>query len=98
MIGYFVGPVLALLISLKFTQKQSTELKRDYVDLVAKVELLEANGSSAKLQENYVKLTAKVDLLEARGAQADKEMLQKIMTTVMPIAKAVNKLNQEVGL
>jgi hypothetical protein len=25
-------------------------------------------------------------------------MLQKIMTTVMPIAKAVNKLNQEVGL
>ena len=98
MIGYVVGPVLALLISLKFTQKQSTELQRDYVDLVAKVELLEANGASTKLQENYVKLTAKVDLLEYRGAEADKEMLQKVMTTLMPIAKAVNKLNQEVGL
>ena len=95
---FVVGPVLALLISLKYTQQQHTKHQKEYEALVAKVELLEANGSSTKLQENYVKLTAKVDLLEARGEQADKEMLQKIMTTVMPIAKAVNKLNQEVGL
>ena len=36
--------------------------------------------------------------MENRNEALDKEMLQKIMTTVMPIAKAVNKLNQEVGL
>ena len=72
---YVVGPVLALLISLKFTQQQQSKHNKEYEALVAKVELL-----------------------ENRNEQVDKEMLQKIMTTVMPIAKAVNKLNQEVGL
>ena len=72
---YAVGPILALLISLKFTQQQQTKHQKEYEALVAKVELL-----------------------ETRNEQVDKEMLQKIMTTVMPIAKAVNKLNQEVGL
>ena len=72
---YVVGPVLALLISLKFSQQQQSKHNKEYEALVAKVELL-----------------------ENRNEQVDKEMLQKIMTTVMPIAKAVNKLNQEVGL
>mgnify|MGYP000598546538 CR=1 FL=1 len=76
MIGYaIVGPVLALLISLKFTD---TRYKAH--------------------QKEYEALLTKVELLENRNEQVDKEMLQKIMTTVMPIAKAVNKLNQEVGL
>jgi len=72
---YAVGPLLALLISLKYTQQQNTKHQKEYEALVTKVELL-----------------------ETRNEQVDKEMLQKIMTTVMPIAKAVNKLNQEVGL
>ena len=72
---YALGPVLALLISLKFTQQQNQKHQKEYEALVTKVELL-----------------------ETRNEQVDKEMLQKIMTTVMPIAKAVNKLNQEVGL
>ena len=72
---YAIGPVLALLISLKFTQQQHTKHQKEYEALVAKVELL-----------------------ETRNEQVDKEMLQKVMTTVLPIAKAVNKLNQEVGL
>ena len=76
MIGYFVaGPLLALLISLKFTDAKHKEHQKEYEALVAKVESL-----------------------ETRNKAVDKEMLQKIMTTVMPIAKAVNKLNQEVGL
>ena len=53
---------------------------------------------STKHQKEYEALVTKVELLENRNEQVDKEMLQKIMTTVMPIAKAVNKLNQEVGL
>ena len=73
---YFVlGPVLALLISLKYTQQQTTKHQKEYEAPVSKVELL-----------------------EKRNEQVDKEMLQKVMTTVLPIAKAVNKLNQEVGL
>lgn len=72
---YAVGPILALLISLKYTQQQNTKHQKEYEVLVTKVELL-----------------------ETRNEAVDKEMLQKIMTTVMPIAKAVNKLNQEVGL
>jgi hypothetical protein len=73
---YFVlGPVLALLISLKYTQQLTTKQQKEYEALVSKVELL-----------------------EKRNEEVDKEMLQKIMTTVLPIAKAVNKLNQEVGL
>ena len=76
MIGYaIVGPVIALLLSLKFTDKCQKNHQAEYEALVAKVELL-----------------------ENRNEAVDKEMLQKIMTTVMPIAKAVNKLNREVGL
>ena len=76
MFGYVIaGPLLALLVSLKYTQQQNTKHQKEYEALVTKVELL-----------------------ENRNEQVDKEMLQKIMTTVMPIAKAVNKLNQEVGL
>jgi len=72
---YAVGPILALLISLKYTQQQNTKQQKEYEALVARVELI-----------------------ENRNDALDKEMLQKIMTTVMPIAKAVNKLNQEVGI
>jgi hypothetical protein len=72
---YVVGPVLALLISLKFTQQQS--VKRD---------------------ERFKAIEAQVESLVVRNEEVDKEMLRKIMTTVMPIAKAVNKLNTEVGI
>ena len=76
MIGYVIaGPLVALLVSLKFTDSR---LK--------------------KHQQEYEALVTKVELLETRNEEVDKEMLKKIMTTVMPIAKAVNKLNQEVGL
>lgn len=72
---YIVGPILALLISLKFTQQQQT-----------------------KHQKEYKALLAKVELLENRSAETETTILKNVMSTVMPIAKAVNKLNQEVGL
>ena len=76
MFGYAIaGPLLALLISLKYTQQQNTKHQKEYEALVSRVELI-----------------------ENRNEALDKEMLQKIMTTVVPLAKAVNKLNQEVGL
>lgn len=72
---FVIGPVLALLVSLKYAQLNDVKQKKKYEEL-----------------------QTKVVLLEVRNEAVDKEMLQKIMTTVMPIAKAVNKLNQEVGL
>jgi len=76
MIGYVIaGPLVALLVSLKFTDDRFKKHKQEYEALVSKIELL-----------------------DNRNEVIDKEMLQKIMTTIMPIAKAVNKLNQEVGL
>ena len=53
---------------------------------------------NTKHQKEYEALVTKVELLENRNEEVDKEMLKKIMTTVMPIAKAVNKLNLQVGL
>ena len=75
MIEYIVGPVVAVLISLKYTKYVTT-----------------------KHQEEYKELLAKVELVEKRNTEIDKEMLQKVMTTVLPIAKAVNRLNGEVGI
>ena len=51
-----------------------------------------------KHQEEYKALLEKVELVEKRNTEMDKEILQKVMTTVLPIAKAVNKLNNEVGI
>jgi len=72
---YIVGPVIALLVSLKY-----------------------AKGLNDKHQKEYQELLAKMELVEKRNTEMDKEMLQKVMTTVLPIAKAVNKLNKEVGI
>ena len=64
--------------------------------LLISLKLTQTKG--LKHQKEYEALVAKVELLETRNEAVDKEMLQKIMTTIMPIAKAVNKLNREVGL
>ena len=65
---YIVGPVLALLLGMKFTDMKSKEKDEKITELEAKVTLLET------------------------------ETPKKLMATLMPVAKAVQKLNQEVGL
>ena len=40
----------------------------------------------------------KIELVEQKISANDTETLKKVMTTVLPIAKAVNKLNNEVGI
>ena len=65
---YIIGPVLALLISMKFT---------DY----------KTKNKDAKIAE-----------LESKVALIETETPKKLMATLMPVAKAVQKLNQEVGL
>ena len=72
---YILGPVIALLISLKYTQQVSAKQSQKCEECCAKIELVET-----KLQTH------------------DTEILQKVMTTVLPVAKAVNRLNNEVGI
>ena len=68
MLEYVVGPVVALLIGMKFT---------DFKDKSKDVQLKA--------------LEAKIELLE-------NEVPKKMMATLVPVAKAVQKLNQQVGL
>jgi len=63
-----VGPVLSLLIALKFGDMKNKEQEAKIVALQAQIELLE------------------------------NELPKKVMATMLPVAKAVQKLNQQVGL
>ena len=72
---YIVGPVLALLLGMKFS---------DY--------------KSKQAEKTIAELNEKIEKIEKRSTEVENEMPKKLMATVMPIAKAVNKLNQQVGL
>ena len=72
---YIVGPLLALVISLKY-----------------------ANTMVKKQEERIEEMEHKVELVVQASDTQEKEMLKKVMTTVLPIAKAVNRLNNEVGI
>jgi len=71
MLEVIVGPVLAVLVSLKLT------------DLNLK-----------KQAERIAALETKVEELQI----AEKEVPKKMMATLMPVAKAVNKINQQLGI
>ena len=53
---------------------------------------------TSKHQAEYEALVEKVELVEKSIDDHDTETLKKVMTTVLPIAKAVNRLNNEVGV
>ena len=72
---YVVGPVLALLVGMKFSVYKTKE----------------ANKEIAELKE-------KVGLLEKSTSTLENELPKKVMATMLPVAKAVQKLNQQVGL
>ena len=71
MLEVIVGPVLAVLVSLKLT------------DLNLK-----------KQEERIASLETKVEELQI----AEKEVPKKMMATLVPVAKAVNKINQQLGI
>ena len=75
MIEYLVGPVLAVLISLKYTKHMSDK-------------------QSVKCEECCLR----IERVEKKLEVHDVEILKKVMTTVLPVAKAVNRLNNEVGI
>ena len=72
---FVVGPVLSLLIAMKFGAMKDKEREKEI----------------AALQE-------KVVLLEKSASTLESELPKKVMATMLPVAKAVQKLNQQVGL
>lgn len=79
---YLVGPILALLISLKFTTSEKEKQGERIRDLDERIEMLE---------EQLLELQSSDD-------KRDEEFSKKVMATIMPVAKAVNRLNQTVGI
>lgn len=65
---YVIGPILALLISMKFTDWRASSNTKLVKETEAKIELLES------------------------------ELPKKMVATMMPVAKAVNKINGQLGL
>ena len=72
---FIVGPVLSLLIAMKFGDMKDKEREKEI----------------AALQE-------KVVLLEKSASTLESELPKKVMATMLPVAKAVQKLNAQVGL
>jgi len=72
---YVVGPVLSLLIAMKFGAMKDKQREVEIAALQEKLELIE---KSVSVQES--------------------ELPKKMMATMLPVAKAVQKLNQQVGL
>ena len=79
---YLIGPVLAVLVSLKFTAVEKNKQELKIRDLDDRIEMLE---------EQLVEL-------QSSGEKRDEEFSKKVLATIMPVAKAVNKLNQTVGI
>ena len=74
-IEFVVGPILSLLIAMKFDDIRDKKQKEEIAALQEKVIVLEKSASSL-----------------------ESELPKKVMATMMPVAKAVQKLNQQVGL
>lgn len=72
---YVLGPVLAVLVTLKF-----------------------ADFNIKKQTKVISSLEEKVLVLENNVKQAESEVPKKMMATLLPVAKAVNKINQQLGL
>jgi hypothetical protein len=71
MLEVIVGPVLAVLVSLKLTDLNLKKQSKTIAELREEIELLKI---------------------------AEQETPKKMMATLVPVAKAVNKINQQLGL
>ena len=90
---YVVGPILALMLSMKFADWRLKQ-KQD--------ELQTINSNTTEI---YSKMNNRIELVETefkglkeRNEKIDEDILKKVMTTITPIAKAVVKLNTEIGI
>ena len=79
---YIIGPILALLVGLKFTKLQLKVVEDKVKGLEEEIELVLEDMESMKTYDT----------------KRDEEYSKKVLATLMPVAKAVQKLNQTVGI
>lgn len=72
---YIIGPVLTLLVAMKFTDYRQK-------DIEAKLGVMQEQ----------------VTLVEKTMEQRETELPKKLVATMVPLAKAVKLLNQQVGI
>jgi predicted lipid carrier protein YhbT len=72
---YIIGPVLSLLIAMKFTDYRQKDIE----------------NKLGAIQE-------KVSLVEKTMDQRETDLPKKLVATMVPLAKAVKVLNQQVGI
>ena len=72
---YVVGPVLALLLGMKFTAFKTAQ----------------QNKAVKALEE-------RVELVVTQQTEIENTMPKKMMATIVPVAQAVKRLNQQVGI
>ena len=83
MLGYVIaGPVLALLVSMKFT------------DYKAKQQQIQCELCCDKIES----VEEKFNQVDKQIVENDQEMLKKVVVTIGPIAKAVKQLQDAVGV
>ena len=90
MLEYVVGPVIAVLVSMKFTDYKAMKSK----GLLEK--RFEDQRIHAQAQIDYC--NEKTELLEKKIESTDAETLKKMLITITPIAKAVKQLQESVGV
>ena len=86
---YVIGPVLALLIGLKFTHHTG---KKNQAALEA------LKSSNETTTEAVINLTARLEAAEETIDVIDKQTLQKMVTTLQPVATSIRDIQSFVGM
>ena len=86
---YVIGPVLGMLIGLKFTHYTGKKNQ-------AALEALKASCDSTT--EAVINLTTRVEATEKTGEVIDKQTLQKMVTTLQPVATSIRDIQSFVGM
>jgi hypothetical protein len=88
-IGPVIGAVLGVNISILASRKVKADVKAVVNDCIEKVEFIE---------EQLVELNTKVQTVENTVDVIDKQTLQKMVTTLQPVATSIRDIQSFVGM
>lgn len=79
---YVIGPILGLLLGMKFTDYSTKQRKKEIENLVERIVFVES----------------RCDLNSSKLDSVDKEILTKSLKIIQPIAQATARLQEAVGV
>ena len=86
---YVVGPVIALMLGMKFTDWRNKVTEKKLSSMEASIELV---------QTDVNEVLSTVEVMSTKIDAVDTVILPKVMQTLQPVTRAVVRLNQEVGI